>query len=512
MKDYLMYLRKSRADRDFEDEPVMQTLRRHKVRLDEYCLAHDIIIPEDNILYEVAGADSIASRPEMMRLLSLVETGKYEAVLCVDMDRLSRGSGADQALVMNTFKFSNTKIVTPQKIYDFTNEADEQFAELGLFMAKNEYRQIKKRLRQGKVDATKEGKYATANPPYGYKTYKLQKQKGFSLEIVEEEANVVRQMFQMYTEADMGSGKIAAWLNDHGYRTRNGNLWSASHVSVILRNPTYIGKVRYAHRVNVFVMRNGEMVKTERNNDENQLICDGLHEPIISEDVFKKAEAVRSTHHIPHVRKACEMRNPFLGILVCGRCGKGMRLRSADHLGRAVFCETPGCPTKGSYLKYIEEDTFKWMDEYLEEIESEKFVPDKETLRRLERSLYKTMKLLSAETNKQKRIYQLLEDGVYSVSEYQDRMKQNKERISEIEKRLSNEEQEYDLFRKRELQRSVITPTIKTVAEKYRTLPTAKEKNQLLKGIFAKIVYTKDTGGKGHGKEYHLEFYPKSAK
>ena len=245
MKQYLMYLRKSRADRDAVDEPVLQTLQRHRSRLDEYCKQHRIFIPEENVLFEVSSADSIASRPMMMELLHRVESGLFAAVLCVDMDRLSRGSGADQALVINTFKYSGTKIITPSKTYDFANDMDEQFAELGLFMAKSEYRQIKKRMRQGKIDAVKEGKYPAANPPYGYKTYKL-KQKGFSLEVVPEQAEVVKIIFEKYVNENAGSQVIGRWLNEHGYRDQFGNLWSTSHITKILADPTYTGKVRYA--------------------------------------------------------------------------------------------------------------------------------------------------------------------------------------------------------------------------------------------------------------------------
>ena len=513
MYKYLMYLRKSRADRDFSEEPVMHTLQRHKKRLDEYCLAHDIIVPESNILYEVAGADSIASRPKMMELLSLVETGEYEGVLCVDMDRLSRGSGADQALVINTFKYSNTKIITPNKTYDFANDMDEQFAELGLFMAKNEYRQIKRRLRQGKIDAVKEGKYPSANPPYGYETYKLKGQKGFSLKIVPEEAEAVRLMFKMFTEDNLGGHRIAKWLNENGYRARNGTMWLAAHVNKILRDPTYTGKVRFAHRVTAKQMKNGKMVTVERNNDENQIICDGLHEAIISEDVFKSAETVRETHFIPHTRKSYSTQNPFAGLLVCAFCGKTLALRSPDPYGRAVFCPTPGCPTKSTYVKYIEEEVLEWLDDWLEEYRMLPVEADHaEEIKARETALKKAETELKAETAKQNRIYSLLEDDIYSPEEYKTRMVESKKRISSIEETISQEQNLISELKQYAAQRDVLAPQMETVVDRYRSLPSAEEKNKLLKGIFVKIVYTKTVGGKTHGKDYELEVFPRIPK
>lgn len=513
MKSYLMYLRKSRTDRDFTDEPIMQTLRRHKKRLDEYCIAHNIIVPEENILYEVAGADSIASRPMMMELLHRVETGAYEAVLCVDMDRLSRGSGADQALVMNTFKYSNTKIITPFKTYDFNDEMDEQFAELGLFIGRNEYRQIKKRLRQGKVDAVKEGKYPSSNAPYGYKTYKLPKQKGFSLEIVPEEAEIVRLIYRLYTEENLGGQAIAAWLNEHGIKNRQGNIWLSPLVNKILRDPTYIGKVRFAHRVNVNVMRDGQMTKAERNNDEHQLICDGLHVPIIDEDVFHKAERVRTTHFIPHTRKAFETQNPFCGLIKCAHCGRSMSLRSSDNYGRALYCDTAGCTTKGTYLGLVEQDVLQWLQEWLD---GYKMLPKSESVHDdidlHTKALEQAEIDLKLEQHKQKRIYTLLEDGVYTADEYKQRMLESKKRVTQIEERISKEQEEICRLEEYSEQTESLVPRIQSVVERYHALPSAKEKNMLLKGILAKIVYTKDTGGKGHAKEYNLVIYPKIPK
>ena len=509
---YLMYLRKSRADRDFSDEPVMQTLQRHKKRLEEYCLSHDIIVPESNILYEVAGADSIASRPKMMELLSLVETGKYEGVLCVDMDRLSRGSGADQALVINTFKYSNTKIITPNKTYDFSDDMDEQFAELGLFMAKNEYRQIKKRLRQGKVDAVKEGKYPCSNAPFGYKTVKLRGQKGYSLEIVPEEADIVRLMFKLYTEENYGGHRVAKWLNENGYKTREGRPWLAAHVNKILRDPTYTGKVRFAHRVRAKVMRNGKTVEVERNNDENQLICDGLHEPIISEAVFENVKFIRSNHFTPHTRRTYDLQNPLCGVVKCEICGKGLALSSKDNHGRQLYCPTPGCPTVASYMDYVEEDILNWMEGWLEEY---RMLPREEShkkdIKKKEKDIAGLKAELKAETAKQNKIYSFLEEGVYSTEEYKNRITESKKRISNIEDRMTKLESEMTKLKEYESQQASIAPQLETVVERYRTL-SIPERNRMMRLIFDHIEYSKTAGGKGRGKDFKLIVFPRIPK
>ena len=84
MSGYIMYLRKSRTDRGYAEESVELTLSRHRERLDELCARLGIRC--DTVLQEVSSADSITGRPEMIRLLQMVETGLHH-----------RAAGDDQA-------------------------------------------------------------------------------------------------------------------------------------------------------------------------------------------------------------------------------------------------------------------------------------------------------------------------------------------------------------------------------------------------------------------------------
>ena len=72
-------------------------------------------------------------------------------------------------------------------------------AEFKTFMSRREYKVINRRLQRGKLAAAKEGKWVPCRAPYGYRRIKLKNEKGWSLEPVEEEADVVRLIFQLYT-------------------------------------------------------------------------------------------------------------------------------------------------------------------------------------------------------------------------------------------------------------------------------------------------------------------------
>ena len=118
--DVLMYLRKSRAE-ELHDT-TEETLRRHKEQLMDLSVqrGYHIIATYE----EVVSGESLYARPQMLALLSTVETGNFDAVLVMDIDRLGRGSMAEQGLIFDTFRRSKTKIITPEKVYDLSNDSD----------------------------------------------------------------------------------------------------------------------------------------------------------------------------------------------------------------------------------------------------------------------------------------------------------------------------------------------------------------------------------------------------
>ena len=177
MEQYVKYLRKSRFDRDYAELSVEETLKRHEDILDNLASSRGYHIAKT--YYEVVSGESIAARPEVQKLLEEVSAGIYTGVLVVDLERLARGNGADQAYISQVFQYSETKIITPLKTYDPTNEFDEEYFEFGLFMSRREYKIINRRLIRGRDSSASEGKYLGSIAPYGYKRAELDGEKGF---------------------------------------------------------------------------------------------------------------------------------------------------------------------------------------------------------------------------------------------------------------------------------------------------------------------------------------------
>ena len=322
MEQYAKYLRKSRFDRDYAELSIEETLKRHEQILDK--LAQDRGYHIAKTYYEVVSGESIAARPEIQKLLEEVNAGLYTGVLVVDLERLARGNSADQAYISQVFQFSETKIVTPMKVYDPTNEFDEEYFEFGLFMSRREYKTINRRLIRGRDSSASEGKYISSIAPYGYKRVKLENEKGFTLEPVPEEAEVVKRVFNMYLH-HAGTKIIANRLNDDGVPTRHGGLWEYSTIAQMLSNEVYMGKIRRGWSKQFKTIEDGVVKKHIRRAKPgaDYKLYDGLHPPLISEETFCAAQTIREENYpSARVKRETELQNAFAGLIFCAKCGK----------------------------------------------------------------------------------------------------------------------------------------------------------------------------------------------
>ena len=163
-----IYLRKSRSD-----DPALtveEVLEKHEMRLQEWAQANfGAKIPEENILREVVSGETIDDRPEMLRLLSMIESPKVQAILIVEPQRLSRGDLEDAGRIIKFFRYSNTLICTPHDNFDMRDDRDREYFERELKRG-NEYLEYQKQImRAGRELSVKQGNFIGSIAPYGYK-------------------------------------------------------------------------------------------------------------------------------------------------------------------------------------------------------------------------------------------------------------------------------------------------------------------------------------------------------
>ena len=312
-EEYAIYLRKSRADLEAEERGEGETLARHKKILIDLAKKYSLCIGK--IYCEIVSGESIEARPIVQELLQDVENGKWKGVLVVEVERLARGDTMDQGRIAKSFKTSKTKIITPIKTYDPNNEFDEEYFEFGLFMSRREYKTINRRLQRGRLDSVKEGKYVGSIAPFGYDRVKLKNDKGFTLK-KNKEAEIIKRIFDKYAYNDITLNEVAKQLNICCYRPRKAEKWTVSTVKDILRNPVYIGKIRWNARKIVKEYNNGKIVNTRPRN-YNYIICEGIHNSIIDINTWNIVQE-KLSKHIPAVIHNKKIQNPLArNCLLC---------------------------------------------------------------------------------------------------------------------------------------------------------------------------------------------------
>lgn len=501
-----IYLRKSRADQDAEARGEGETLARHERTLIE--LAKRLKLNVTEIYREIVSGETIAARPVMQKLLSEVEQGQWSGVLVVDIDRLSRGNTIDQGIVAQVFKNSETKIITPSKTYDPTNEYDEEFFEFSLFMSRREYKMINRRLQAGRAASAKEGKFVAAHAPYGYKRKKLENEKGNSLEIVPEKAEIVRLIFDLYvngepcedgTHKQMSAWTIARKLNAMGVPSVRQGYWHKFTVYGILKNPTYKGVVRWG---------------SGKNRYESKIVAAGRHEAIIDKELFAAAENRLSKNPPVPVGSKKPLRNPLAGLIKCGKCGRTMSLTNSNNRQKTHYlkCNTTTCDNISTYFHLVESALLqalrKWLDE--QQIETNSAKPQSGSAK-IEKSIARIeadIKKLSAQLEK---VHTAFEQEIYTSAQFLERSRNISERMDAAKNELSNQMATLETEKRRENGYSSVIPAAVSLMSVYDAIETAEEKNRMLKLVLEKVVYTKETSAVYRGvsaTDFELVIYP----
>ena len=323
--EVLEYLRKSRADDPLQT--VEEVLEKHEQILNEWINRNlDAQIPPENIYKEVVSGETIDGRPEVQKLLKRIESPKIKAILVVEPQRLSRGDLEDCGRLIKLLRYTNTKVITPVKIYDLSDDYDRDAFERELKRG-NEYLEYFKKIQgRGRLASVQSGNFVGSVPPYGYDKVLIQegRKKVPILVPNEKEAPVVQMIFDWFVNKGIGLVTIGRKLDAMGIKPRSKKTWSYATLLGIIQNVHYIGKIKWNWRKNVYVVQDQELTVT-RPKQSDYLIFDGKHEALISEELFNQAQELlkKSSREAPNQ----ELKNPLAGLLYC-RCGRALQHRS----------------------------------------------------------------------------------------------------------------------------------------------------------------------------------------
>lgn len=277
--------------------------------------------------YEDAGKSgkSIEGRASFCRMMEDIKSGKdgVAYVLVFKLSRFGRNA-ADVLSTLQVMQDFGVNLICVEDGIDSSKDAGKLMISVLSAVAEIERENIRVQTMEGRIQKAREGRWNGGFAPYGYRLV------DGVLQINEDEAPAIRTIFEQYVNTDTGANDLSKYLETHGFQKlarQNGTspLFSATLIRTILKNPVYCGKIAFGRR-------RLEKIHGTRNEyhqvpQENYLLVDGLHEGIVSEELWNAAQVkllAQSKRYEPVNRSKTEQAHLLSALVKCPICGAGM--------------------------------------------------------------------------------------------------------------------------------------------------------------------------------------------
>ena len=300
------------------------SLDAQKARMKAYADFNDYQIVGE---YEDAGKSgkSIEGRASFCRMMEDIKSGKdgVAYVLVFKLSRFGRNT-ADVLSTLQVMQDFGVNLICVEDGIDSSKDAGKLMISVLSAVAEIERENIRVQTMEGRIQKAREGRWNGGFAPYGYRLV------DGVLQINEDEAPAIRTIFEQYVNTDTGANGLSKYLETHGFQKlarQNGTspLFSATLIRAILKNPVYCGKIAFGRR-------KLEKIHGTRNEyhqvpQENYLLVDGLHEGIVSEELWNTAQVkllAQSKRYEPVNRSKTEQAHLLSALVKCPVCGAGM--------------------------------------------------------------------------------------------------------------------------------------------------------------------------------------------
>ncbi len=186
------------------------------------------------------------NRKALKRLIRDCKKGKVEAIIVASLDRLSRDLRFTENFFYDLQKMGVKIFIADMPHYDGNNRKDVLIRQIKEAIAEENRKEIIERLKKGREERVRRGKFPGGTLPYGYMRNSKE------IEINPHEAEIVRLTFSLSAQTKSGQ-KIAKNLNERGFRRRNGTPWTQRQVwSILSRDELYTkGIFRYGDAIGI---------------------------------------------------------------------------------------------------------------------------------------------------------------------------------------------------------------------------------------------------------------------
>lgn len=444
------YIRVS-TDDQVELSPASQL-----VEIRKWAAANGYIVPEEFVFVDEAKTGrKVTGRDDFRRLIATAKTKPkpFDAILLWKFSRFARNRDDAvyyKSILRKQLKIDVISIKEPIEdgkmgvIMESMIEAMDEYYSINL--AEDVKRGMEEKHRRGELQST---------PAFGYTVVDN------VLTPVPEEAMYVREIFRRYNAGE-GCYTLARWLNATGVRTHRGSPFENRTVEYILRNPVYIGKLRW-----------NPTGRSRRNFDDPGIILvDGKHKPLIDEELFRLTQQriAQSKATMPyHGRPLGSNKDWISGLVRCASCG-GTMVFSKPHWWKCNNYVRGRCTTS----QHINGDLLK--DAILRRLQADAASSDDlhyAILRVTEKDGDPVAALRSQRTSTERRLERLREaflSGVDTIEEYKNAKKEAQAQLQRIDDAIREAEKDNRRRGDPKLMRNAIRLAVATITNENATL------------------------------------------
>ncbi|GEN31167.1 site-specific DNA recombinase [Cerasibacillus quisquiliarum] len=380
--------------------------------IEKYCKENNIILVKTYV-EEPASGESFSNRSEIKEMFYNVfqKENNIDSVIVFKQDRISRNS-LDSQYIFNRLKKANKNLISIADNIDTNDPNSKLIYQILGIIAEVEKDLIAFRTSLGMEKTFENGDF-NGGRVFGYNLVNKK------LVINEDEARVVKYIFDCYSNKMWGYRKIASNLNMQGIKTKKDNYWSITAVRTILNNKIY----------NVYVKWKGKYKK-------------GNHYPIISEELWERTQKLLSLRSYTQ-EKIHNGSFPLSGLLKCPTCGGAMVQGNANKKYKYYVCGrfknsgSKACKSNLVKKEYAEQEVLSQVMGYLKSLNlsvplqrvvmdnlKSELEPIKEELKLLEKNLNELKK-------EKKDLLQLYTKRIIDIDTLSDEMKRIQNQESE---------------------------------------------------------------------------------
>lgn len=296
------------------------------------------------------------NRPAFEKMMMDVKKGLINKIICYRLDRISR-SITDFSSVWEVLKEYNVTFISVNEKFDTSSPVGTAMLYIIMIFAQLERETIAERIKDNYYQRIKKGAWPGGPAPFGFDIIDKKKTGSPICKLVpNDDLNIVKSIFEMYANDDLSLRKVAFKVNEQGFKTFTGGLFSSNTISKILNNPAYVkadADIYNFYKAKHVIIYNepseflgetaGILVGKRKASDRkytdvsNHLFALSSHQGIVSSDIFLLCQQKLSKNKAIKNTGTSDV-TWLSGLLKCGHCGYRLSVQKDKNNYTNLVC------------------------------------------------------------------------------------------------------------------------------------------------------------------------------